>query len=79
MRNEKAIDWRERILTTSIGQREQAQGGSYGKLGKKNFYLVFFGEKEDECVKGKLIIMCEELMFMKANVLTNRRSTQVQT
>ncbi len=25
-------------------------------------------EEENECVRGKLVVMCEEMLFMEANV-----------
>jgi hypothetical protein len=41
-----------------------------GSLGEKFFFILCFSwEKEDnECVRGKLVIMCEELLFMEENV-----------
>jgi len=37
-------------------------------VGEKNFYLVFSLEEEKiECVRGKLIVMCEEMLFMETN------------
>ncbi len=41
-----------------------------GSLGEKNFFILCFSwEKEDnECVRGKLVIMCEEVLFMENNV-----------
>jgi hypothetical protein len=33
------------------------------------FYLVIFlGEEENECVRRELVVMCEEMLFMEANV-----------
>jgi hypothetical protein len=33
------------------------------------FYLVFFLEdEENECVRRELVVMCEKMLFMKANV-----------
>jgi hypothetical protein len=59
-----------RISTTSNKQGEQVQGGVMGSLGEKNFFILCFSwEKEDnECVRGKLVIMCEEVLFMENNV-----------
>jgi hypothetical protein len=38
-------------------------------VSEKKFYFLFSLEKEEnECVKGELIIMCEEVLFMEANV-----------
>jgi hypothetical protein len=42
-----------------------------GKLGWEDFFfnLVFsLEEEENECVRGKLVVMCEEMLFMEANV-----------
>jgi hypothetical protein len=31
--------------------------------------VFFLGEKEEnECVKGKLVVMCEKMLFMEENV-----------
>jgi hypothetical protein len=44
----------------------------HGKLGEKKFlgYLMFFSweEEENECVKGDLVVVCEEMLFMEENV-----------
>jgi len=57
------------ISPASIEQGKQAQGGVMENVGEKSFYFVFYLEKEEnECVKGELIIMCEEMLFMEANV-----------
>jgi hypothetical protein len=40
-------------------------------LGERSFFLIscfFLDEEENECVKGELIIMCEEVLFMETNV-----------
>jgi hypothetical protein len=38
-------------------------------VGGKNFYRVFFlEEEENEYVKGKLVVMCEKVLFMEAKV-----------
>jgi hypothetical protein len=60
----------KKISTTSIKQGEQAQGGIMESLSERScFYLVFSWEKEEnECVKGELVVMCEEVLFMEANV-----------
>ncbi len=59
-----------RISTTSIGQGEQAQGGVMGSLRRKSFFYFVFSleEEENECVIGKLVIMCENVLFMEKNV-----------
>ncbi len=59
-----------RISTTSIRQGEQVQGEVMKSLcGNSLVYLVFFLEEVgNDCVKGKLIFMCEEVLFMEANV-----------
>ncbi len=44
----------------------------HGKLGKGEFcgILYFFPweEEENECVRGELIVVCEEVLFMEENV-----------
>jgi hypothetical protein len=43
---------------------------SWEAWGERSYILcVFSWEKEKiECVKGKLVIMCEEVLFMEENV-----------
>jgi hypothetical protein len=37
--------------------------------GRSFFYLVFpLEEEENECVRRKLVVMCEEMLFMETNV-----------
>jgi hypothetical protein len=53
---------------TSIEQREQAQGWVMGGLPKEEWYLMcfFLGKKEEkQCVKGKLVLVCERMLFME--------------
>ncbi len=56
-----------KISTTSIGEREQIQGGVMESLKKNKFYLLFFLERRNECVRGEFVVMCEELLFMESN------------
>ncbi len=67
------------IFTTSIRRGEQTQGKVMETLGEKNFlYFVFFWEEEDsECVRGKLIVMCEEVLFMEENVCKQKAWKEV--
>ncbi len=39
----------------------------HGKLGKKQNYLLFFLEKRRMSVRKKLVVMCEEILFMEVN------------
>jgi hypothetical protein len=50
--------------------REQAQGRVMGNLAKRSFfnYMFFLEEEENECVRGELVVICEEVLFMEANV-----------
>jgi hypothetical protein len=53
---------------TSIGQGEQAQRKVMGGLPRGEWYLVCFfrGKKEEnECVRKKLVLMCERMLFME--------------
>jgi hypothetical protein len=62
----------EKDFKTSIGQGEQAQGWVMGCLPRR--ILCVFGEKkkEDECVREKLILMCEKMLFMKKTLCANK-------
>ncbi len=68
MKDEKTIDYKERFIT-SIRQGKQAQGGVMESLVRGVFFLqcVFLEEEENECVRGKLVVMCEEMLFMEVN------------
>jgi hypothetical protein len=39
-------------------------------LDERNFLYHVFSLKEEEieCVKGELVVMCEEMLFMEANM-----------
>ncbi len=53
---------------TSIGQGEQVQGRFMGSLQKEGMIsCVFFSGKKEEndCVRRKLVFMCERMLFMK--------------
>ncbi len=41
-----------------------------GNLAKRSFfnYMFFLEEEENECVRGELVVICEEVLFMEANV-----------
>jgi hypothetical protein len=41
-----------------------------GSWGERNFFYLVFSleEEENECMKGELVVMCEEMLSMKANV-----------
>ncbi len=68
-----------RISTTSIGQGKQAQGGVMGSLGRREFYLVCFPweEEENQYVREKLVVMCEELLFMEKMCANKRAGKEV--
>jgi hypothetical protein len=58
---------RGKDFQTSIGQGEQAQGGSKGCTKEGEEYLVF-GErkkKEKKRMEKILVLMCEKVLFMK--------------
>jgi hypothetical protein len=43
-----------------------------GSLGRNEFYFVFFfpcEKEENECVRGELVIMCEEMLFMEKKIV----------
>jgi hypothetical protein len=59
---------RGKNFQTSIGQGEQAQGGGHGRFTKKKGVVscVFFcGKEENECVREKLVLMCEKMLFIE--------------
>jgi hypothetical protein len=40
-----------------------------GSLVGEKFFCVFsLEDEENECVKGELIVMCEEMLFVETNV-----------
>jgi hypothetical protein len=45
---------------TSIGQGEQAQGGVMGGLQRKILCVLGEEKEEDECVRKKIVVMCEK-------------------
>jgi hypothetical protein len=48
--------------------RRTSSRRGYGNLGEKNkFILCFFGGEENECVRGELVVMCVEMLFMESN------------
>jgi hypothetical protein len=70
MKGEKAIDWREIFPQLPLDKDNKFKEGSWKEWVKGIFFnLVFSLEKEDnECVGGELVVMCEEMLFMEANV-----------
>jgi hypothetical protein len=70
MKDEEAIDWREGFSQLPLDKENKLKGGSLEAWEKGSFILGFsFGEEEEnECVKGELIIMCVEMLFMEENV-----------
>jgi hypothetical protein len=52
---------------TFIGQGKQAQGGIMEGLTKKKVVpcMFFLRKYEEECVRGKLVIKCERMLFME--------------
>jgi hypothetical protein len=70
MKDEKAIDWKERFPQLPLDKENKLKEGSWEAWVKGVFfYLVFFlEEEENECVKGELIVICEKVLFMEVNV-----------
>jgi hypothetical protein len=59
---------------TSIGQGEQAQGGSKGCTKEGDEYLIFGGRKrkEKEMMEKILMLMWEKVLFMKRKICANK-------
>jgi hypothetical protein len=67
MKDEKAINWREGFPNFHWTRRTSSRRG-HGKLTKQGSgSCVFFPGKreENECVRKKLVLMCERMLFMK--------------
>jgi len=70
MKDEEAIDWRERFPQFPWDKENKFKQGSWKKCeGEIFFYLVSsLEEEENVCVRGELVVMFEEMLFMEANV-----------
>jgi hypothetical protein len=69
MKDEKAIDWREGFSQLPLDKENKLKERSWKAwVSGIFFYFVFFLEEEDDCVKGELIVMCEEMLFVETNV-----------
>jgi hypothetical protein len=69
MNDEKAIDWKEGFPQFPMDKENKLMEGSWKMWVKRVFILCFsLEEGENECVKGALVIMCEEMLFMEENV-----------
>jgi hypothetical protein len=69
MKDEEAIDWKEGFPQLSLDKENKLIEGSWKAwVGGVLFYFVIFLEEENECVRRKLVVMCEEMLFMEANV-----------
>jgi hypothetical protein len=67
MKDKEAIDWREGFLNFHWTRRTSSKRG-HGRLTKRGVvYCVFFrGKKEEnECVRGKLVLMCGRMLYME--------------
>jgi hypothetical protein len=74
MKDGEAINWREGFSQLPLDKENKRRG--HKKLGGEEFFLIlcFFWEEDDnECVKGKLVVMCEEMLFMEANVCKQKK------
>jgi hypothetical protein len=67
MKDEEAIDWREKFPNFPWIRRTSSRK-CHGRLIKgKVVSCVFFSKKKEDnkCVRGKLVLMCERMSFMK--------------
>jgi hypothetical protein len=56
MKDEEAIDWKERFPQLPLDKENKLNEGSWETLGwGKIFVLCFWKKEENECVKGELI------------------------
>jgi hypothetical protein len=35
--------------------------------------VFFFGEEEEECLRGKLVVMCDKVLFMETNGVQTKK------
>jgi hypothetical protein len=62
-------------FNTSIGQREQAQGGVKEAYQGRRVRVFFWGKKEEnECEREKLVLMCEKMLFMEKKIMCKQRA-----
>jgi hypothetical protein len=67
MKDEEAIDWRERFRKFPWIKRISSRRG-HGRFTKGEVVsCMFFLRKREEnkCVRGKLVVMCERMSFME--------------
>jgi hypothetical protein len=50
-----------------LDKESELKEGLWKAWGEKKIILCFCGEKENECVRKKLAIMYEEVLFMETN------------
>jgi hypothetical protein len=67
MKDEEAIDWREGFPNFHWTRRTSSRRGHRRLTKREVVPCVFFLRKkeENECVKGKLVLMCEIMLFME--------------
>jgi hypothetical protein len=69
MKDEKAIDWREGFAQLPLDKENKLKEKSWKAWGKRICILCFsWEEEENECVKIKLVVMCEKVLFIEENV-----------
>ncbi len=65
MKDEETIDWREGFPNFYWTRKTRSRRGHGGLPKGKGSILRFGKEKEEnECVRKKLILMCEKVLFM---------------
>jgi hypothetical protein len=70
----KAIDWREGFSQFPLDKENMLKERSWQTWVKGFFYLVFsLVKEENECVRGKLVIVCEEICSWK-KMCVNKKS-----
>jgi hypothetical protein len=78
MKDEEAIDSREGFPNFHWTRRTSSRKG-HGRLTKKEWDLVYFREEkeENECVKEKLVLMCEKVLFMEKMCANKERGRKL--
>ncbi len=72
MKDEGIIDWGEGF-STSIGQGEQSQGGVLKAYqGRKGSCVVWKEKEEKESMEKRLVLMWENVLFMKKKICANK-------
>jgi hypothetical protein len=79
MKDEKAIDRREEFSQFPLDKENKLNEGSWKTWARRVFCILcfFWKEKKNECVRGKLVVMCEEVLYMEKNVCKKKTWKEV--